>query len=127
MATLSVERKGFNSIVALCVFLQWFQFFSVGFYSIEGLLDQFCKVYYRICARGGGPIPRGMFYPSLHLSFQLSMNQPIYQSNFFLSINLFLDLCIFLSSYLSINQFLYLPCICQSFFHLYIYLSSYFL
>ena len=32
--------------------LQGFQFYSVGFYSLEGLLDQFRKGCYRICAFG---------------------------------------------------------------------------
>ena len=54
METSCVHEVGFDSVVALCsFFLQGFQFYSVGFYSIEGLLDQFRKGYYRICAFGG--------------------------------------------------------------------------
>ena len=51
---------------------QRFQFYSGGFNSIEGILDQFCKGYYRICARGPGLIPRII----LHAKHKLISSRP---------------------------------------------------
>ena len=57
------KSGGHRSDVVCVVFsLQGFQFCSLSFCWIEGLLDQFRKGYYRICAFGRGArlIPRGM-------------------------------------------------------------------